>query len=97
VPGVTVNPAAHDSTGRQAVELSRADDSGLPDGKPDGEAYATYESPVTGAVLESTVTYPPGSGIVTPQNPNGNGTVVDSTVYLSVTWASTIPSDPYGG
>ncbi len=97
VPGVTVNPAAHDSTGRRAVELSRADDSGLPDGKPDGQAYATYESPVTGAVLESTVTYPPGSGIVTPQNPNGNGTVVDSTIYLSVTWASTIPSDPYGG
>jgi hypothetical protein len=77
------------------VELSRADDSGLPNRKPDGEAYATYESPVTGAVLESTVTYPPGSGIVTPQNPNG--IPVDSTVYLSVTWARTIPSDPYGG
>jgi hypothetical protein len=79
------------------VELSRVDNSGLPGGKSDGQTYATYENPVTGAVLESTITYPPGSGIVTPQNPHGNGTVVDSTVYLSVTWASTLPSDPYGG
>lgn len=57
----------------------------------------TAENPVTGAVLESTVTYPPGSGIVTPQDPHGNGAVVDSTVYVSVTWASTIPPNPYGG
>jgi hypothetical protein len=96
VPGVTVNPSARDSTGRPAVEISRADNSGLPRTKPDGIIYATYESPATGSVLESTVTYPPGSDIATPQDPTGNGTVVDSTVYLSVTWASTVPSDPYG-
>jgi hypothetical protein len=97
VPGVTVNPSARDRTGRPAVEISRVDNSGLPRGKSDGVIYATYESPATGSVLESTVTYPPGSDIVTPQDPTGNGTVVDSTVYLSVTWAGTVPSDPYDG
>jgi hypothetical protein len=97
VPGVTVNPSARDSTGRPAVALSRVDNSGLKGGKSDGIIYATYESPVTGAVLESTVTYPPGSDIVTPQDPHGTGTVVDTTVYLTVTWASAIPADPYGG
>jgi hypothetical protein len=69
----------------------------LPRGRSDGVIYATYESPATGAVLESTVTYPPGSDIVTPQDPHGNSTVVDATVYLTVTWASAIPADPYGG
>ena len=97
VPGVTVNRSARDSAGQPAVEISRADNSGLPGDRSDGVIYATYESPVTGAVLESTVTYPPGSDIVTPQDPRGNGTVVDATVYLSVTWASSIPADPYGG
>ena len=97
VPGVTVNPSARDSTGRPAVELSRVDDSGLPGGKSDGDIYATYESPATGAVLESTIIYPPGSDIVTPQDPHGKGTVVDTTVHLSVTWASAVPADPYGG
>jgi hypothetical protein len=96
VPGVAVTPSAHDSIGRPAVELSRADSSGLPGGKPDGVSYATYESPATGAVLESAVTYPPGSDIVTPQDPHGTRTVVDMTVYLTVTWASAIPADPYG-
>ena len=96
VPGVTVNPSARDSAGRPAVEISRVDNSGLPRGKSNGIIYATYESPATGAVLESTVTYPPGSDMVTPQDPTGNSTVIDSTVYLSVTWASAIPSDPYG-
>jgi hypothetical protein len=97
VPGVTVNPSAHDSTGRPAVELSRTDSSGLPGGKSDGQNYATYENPATGAVLESTVTYPPGSGVVTPQDPSGNAAVVDKTVYLPVTWASAVPANPYGG
>jgi hypothetical protein len=97
VPGVTVNPSARDSTGQPAVEISRVDTSGLPDGKSDGETYTTYESPATGATLESTITYPPGSDIVTPQDPNGDSTVVDSTVYLEVTWSSTIPVNPYGG
>jgi hypothetical protein len=97
VPGVKVNPSARDSIGRPAVELSRTDSSGLPNGKSDGQIYATYENPATGAVLESAITYPPGSDIVTPQDPKGNGTVVDTTVYLSVTWASAVPADPYGG
>jgi hypothetical protein len=97
VPGVRVNPAARDADGRPAVEISRADNSGLPRGKSDGVSYATYESAATGAVLESTVTYPPGSDVVTPQDPRGNGTVVDTTVYLSVTWASTVLASPYRG
>jgi len=97
VPGVTVNRSAHDSKGRPAVEISRTDTSGFPGGKSDGITYATYENPATGAVLESTVTYPPGSDIVTPQDPHGTRTVTDITVYLSTTWASTVPADPYGG
>jgi hypothetical protein len=97
VPGVRVSSSARDSTGRPAVELSRTDSSGLPGGRSDGITYATYENPATGAVLESTVTYPPGSDIVTPQDPHGTATVVDTTVYLSVTWASAVPADPYAG
>jgi hypothetical protein len=96
VPGVRVSPSARDAAGRPAVEISRVDDSGLPGGGSDGISYATYESAATGAVLESTVTYPPGSAIVTPQDPHGSRTVVDATVYLGVTWASAVPADPYG-
>ena len=97
VPGVTVSQSAHDSIGRPAVEISRRDNSGFPHGKSDGISYATYESAVTGAVLESTVSYPPGSDISTPQDPAGNGTVIATTVYLSVTWASSVPANPYRG
>jgi hypothetical protein len=97
VPGVTVDQAARDGLGRPATEISRVDSSGLPGGKSDGISYATYENPATGAVLESTVTYPPGSDIVTPQDPTGNRTVVDAVLYLSVTWATAVPADPYGG
>jgi len=88
VPGVTVNQAARDSLGKPAVEISRADSSGLPRGKSDGITYATYESPKTGDVLESTVTYPPGSDVVTPQDPHGTGTITLTTIYLSTRWAS---------
>jgi hypothetical protein len=95
IPGVRVDSTARDSTGQPAIEISRTDDSGLPGGKSDGQTYATYESPATGAVLESTITYPPGSDVTSPQDPTGSGTQVDSTLYLSVTWASKIPSDPY--
>jgi hypothetical protein len=97
VPGVRVNRSARDSTGRPAVEISRTDNSGLPGGKSDGITYATYESPATGAVLESTVTYPPGFGPVSAQDPQNNHTEVDATVYLGITWASSVPADPYGG
>jgi hypothetical protein len=97
VPGVTVDRSARDATGRRAVEISRTDDSGFPRGKSDGITYATYENPRTGEVLESAITYPPGSDVVTPQDPDGNGTITDITVYLGVNWESTIPADPYGG
>jgi hypothetical protein len=97
VPGVHVSTSAKDAIGRRAVELSRTDTSGLPGGKSDGQTYTTYESPTTAAVLESTITYPPGSGVVTPQDPDGTSAVVDSTVYLSVSWASAVPGSPYGG
>jgi len=97
VPGVKVSSSAHDSLGRKAVEISRTDTSGFPRGKSDGITYATYESPATGAVHESTVTYPPGSDIVTQQDPSGTGTIVDTIVYLSVTWTSTVPASPYAG
>lgn len=97
VPGVKVDSSARDSLGQPAIELSRADNSGLPSGKSDGQVFASYENPVTGAVLESTVTSPPSSGVVTPQQPNGGSTVVDATVYLSVTWVNSVPGNPYSG
>jgi len=97
VPGVTVNSSAHDATGRPAVEISRTDDSGLPGGRSDGSTYATYENPTTGTLLETAITYPPGSGATTPQDPQGTATTVDVTVYLSITRSGTIPSNPYGG
>jgi hypothetical protein len=96
VPGVTVNLSAHDADGRPAVEISRTDASGLPGYKPDGQIWATYESPATGALLETTITYPPGE--VTPQYPHGSPyPFVDKTVYLSITWANKVPSNPYSG
>jgi hypothetical protein len=95
VPGVTVNRSAHDSLGGPAVEVSRTDTSGLPRGKSDGITYATYESPTTGRVLESTITYPPGSDVVTPQDPHGTATITLTTIYLGRTWVSSIPGDPY--
>lgn len=107
VPGVTVNSSARDANGRRAVKISRTDTSGLPGGtsgptayatfKSDHITYATYENPTTGTLLETAITYPPGSGEVTPQDPNGTSTFVDVTVYLSITWASTVPSNPYDG
>jgi hypothetical protein len=97
VPGVTVDRSARDSIGRSAVEISRTDNSGLPGGKSDGITYATYENPATGTVLETTVTYPPGSDVVTPQDPHGYGTITDTTVYLRINWKNAIPADPYGG
>ena len=97
VPGVRVNPAARDSLGRPAVEISRMDRSGLPGGRSDRQVYATYESPATGAVLESTITYPPGSDLVTPQDPGGTRTVIDRTIYLGITWTRSVPASPYQG
>jgi hypothetical protein len=94
VPGVKVNLSAHDANGRPAVEISRTDASGLPGYKPDGQIWATYESRAAGALLETTITYPPGQA--TPQYPHGTpGPYLDTTVYLSITWASKVPSNPY--
>jgi hypothetical protein len=96
VPGIKVNMSAHDAHGRPAVEISRADASGLPRYKPDGQIWATYESPANGTLLETTITYPPGE--VTPQYPHGSPyPFVDKTVYLSITWASKVPPNPYKG
>jgi hypothetical protein len=97
VPGVQVNSSARDRLGRPAVELSRMDNSSLNSGKSDRQVFVTLQSPATGAVLESTVTYPPNSGIVTPQQPKGDSTVVIGTVYLSITWAGSVPANPYRG
>jgi hypothetical protein len=107
VPGVTVNSSARDATGRRAVKISRTDAGGLPGGtsgpkayatfRSDHITYATYESPATGALLETAITYPPGSGVVTEQDPTGTSTFVDVTVYLSITRSSTIPANPYRG
>jgi hypothetical protein len=94
VPGVKVTWSAHDADGRPAVEISRADASGLPGYKPDGQTWATYESPATGALLETSITFPPGE--VTPQYPHGSPYLfVDKTVYQSITWANKVPSDHY--
>jgi hypothetical protein len=95
VPGVTVDSSAHDANGRPAVEISRTDTSGLRGYKPDREIYATYESPATGALLETAITYPPGSDMTSPQDPQGTSTIVLTTVYLSITWASSVPPNPY--
>jgi hypothetical protein len=96
VPGVKVNPSARDSNGRPAVKISRTDDSGFRGGKSDGITYATYENPRTGAVLESTITYPPGDD-VTPQDPHATRTHTDTYVYLSIRWMNRVPADPYRG
>jgi hypothetical protein len=96
VPGVQVNSSARDANGRPAVLISRVDTSGLPGSKPDRITYATYENPATGALLETAITYPPGTGGVSPEDPKGTGTQVDKNVYLSITRTSTIPPNPYG-
>lgn len=94
-PGVTVRMSARDIVGRRAVEISRIDNSGLPGGRSDKIVYATFENPGTGAVLESLTSYPPNSGLVTQQDPNGTATDVESYVYLSITRGATIPPNPY--
>ncbi len=96
-PGVTVNPSARDLLGQPAVEISRTDTSGYSRNRSDGVTYATYESPATGAVLQTSQTYPPGADMVSPLDPRGTATDVESAAYLSVTRSNTIPSDPYRG
>lgn len=94
-PGVQVRPSARDILGRRAVEISRTDDSGFPGGRSDKITYATFESPATGAVLESLTIYPPNSGLVTQQDPSGTATDVEAYVYLSITRSNTVPPSPY--
>lgn len=96
-PGVTVNPSARDILGQPAVEISRIDTSGYSGARSDGITYATYENPATGAILETSTTYPPGAAMVSPLDPHGTVTDVESDVYLSVTRSDTIPANPYGG
>jgi hypothetical protein len=80
-PGVVVDPNARDSLGRAAVEISRLDTEAK-------LLLATYESPSTGAVLQSTFTNLLGS--VSTQNLD-----LGSDVYLSVTWANSVPPNPF--
>jgi hypothetical protein len=77
-PGVKVDSQAKDGLNRPAVEISWIDPLY-------GTTYATYENPVTTAVLEQTYTYTPAVG------PGG------FDLYLTVTRTNTIPPDPYGG
>lgn len=80
-PGVIVDPQARDALGRSAVKISAMD----------AEAkilLATYESPSTGAVLEST--FANLLGPVTTQDLE-----LGSDVYLSITWSNSIPPNPF--
>jgi len=88
IPGVKVNTSAHDALGRPAVEISRTDVSGLP-GKSDGLTYATYESAATGAVLESTITGDTDTNPLYTRN--------SAMTYLNVSWANSVPANPYAG
>ncbi len=80
-PGVVVDPHARDALGRLAVRISTLDaETKL--------LLATYESPSTGAVLESTFTNLLGP-ITTRDLALGND------VYLSITWSNSIPPNPF--
>jgi hypothetical protein len=80
-PGVVVEPNARDALGRPAVEISRLDtDTKL--------LLATFESPSTGAVLESTFTDLLGQ--VTTKNLE-----LGSDLFLSVAWANSVPPNPF--
>jgi hypothetical protein len=75
-PGVVVNSNAQDATGRPAIEISRVDSvSGLD--------VATFESPTTASVLESSFT--------SKAAPGDDG----SDLYTSITRTSTFPANPY--
>ena len=73
-PGVQVNSHARDAIGRPAVEISRYD-------RATGVDDQTFESPSTGAVLETTFVY-------------RNGTT-GTDLYTSVTSSDTLPPNPY--
>jgi hypothetical protein len=80
-PGVLVNKNAHDSIGRPAVKISRFDSAA-------DETTATFESPATGRVLESTYTED-GHGA------SGTSRHTFSDLYRSVTRTGTLPANPY--
>jgi hypothetical protein len=75
-PGVQVRQGATDSQGRPAIEISRYD-------AVNGITDATYESPTTSAVLETSFTEADGT--------------VGRDVYLSVTRSDVLPGNPYAG
>jgi hypothetical protein len=80
---VVVNSGAHDSTGRQAIEISRLTSNGF-------DIPETFQDPSTGGVLETAFSYPAHPGQVKTQD--------GSDVYLSVTRTDTPPTtNPYGG
>jgi hypothetical protein len=76
-PGVVVTTHAHDSIGRPAVEISRVNHQV-------GNTIAIFEDPGTGAVLESTDTYPANKS-------TGASGRVSSDLYLSVARTDTPP------
>ena len=80
-PGVVVDPYARDALGRSAVRISTLDDETK-------LLLATYESPATGAVLEST--FMDLLGPVTTRN-----LTLGSDIYLSISWSDSIPPNPF--
>ncbi|MGH9107386.1 MAG: hypothetical protein ACRDZX_16480 [Acidimicrobiales bacterium] len=78
-PGAQVNTNVHDGAGRPAVEISRVSSG--------GSTEATFESPSTGAVLETMFeSSNPATGQITPSGMD---------LYLSTTWSNSVPANPY--
>ncbi len=75
-PGMRVDSHARDAIGRSAVEISRYD-------RATGVDDQTFESPSTGAVLETAFVY-------------RNGTT-GTDLYTSVASSDTLPPNPYRG
>jgi hypothetical protein len=80
-PGVAVNKNARDGIGRPAVKISRFD-------RAADVTIATFESPSTGRVLESTYTQDGGGA-------SGTSSQTSSDLYRSVARTNTLPGNPY--
>jgi hypothetical protein len=72
---VVVDSNAQDARGRAAIEISRVDSIS-------GDNVATFESPTTASVLESSFTPKAGAP--------------GTDLYTSTTRTDTRPTDPYG-
>ncbi|MGI8449143.1 MAG: hypothetical protein ACR2MP_18585 [Streptosporangiaceae bacterium] len=80
-PGVQVNSHARDDRGRPAVEISWFD-------RVTSDTLATFEDPSTTRMLEQTDTS-------TPAAVNGHTSSTGRDLYLSITRAGSVPSNPY--